>query len=383
MKENENIEELHSSPFRERGGRIIIAGGGTGGHIFPAIAIANAIKKMAPQTVILFVGAKGKMEMEKVPQAGYEIRGIDIAGFNRSSLIKNIGLPFKLIKSLWQVSGIIKNFKPDAVVGVGGYSSFPVLRYAQGKRIPTFILESNSFAGKSNMLLGKKANRIFTATDGMEKFFPAEKIIVTGNPVRQSIASGNISKEAALKHFGFGQDKKVVLSIGGSLGAKSINEAIDKDLQLFAQNDLQLIWQTGKLYKEQAILRAKEYSNVYVNDFIMQMEYAYTAADLVISRSGAMAIAELCVVKKPVVFVPYPFAAEDHQTANAKSLVKKQAAKMIKDSDALQELVPSIIGLSKNDSLQQQLKENIGKLAVTDADIEIAKVILGSLDLKK
>ena len=383
MKENEKIEELHSSPFRRQGGRIIIAGGGTGGHIFPAIAIANAIKKMAPQTAILFVGAKGKMEMEKVPQAGYEIRGIDIAGFNRSSLIKNIGLPFKLIKSLWQVAGIIKNFKPDAVVGVGGYSSFPVLRYAQGKGIPTFILESNSFAGKSNMLLGKKANRIFTATDGMEKFFPAEKIIVTGNPVRQSRASGNISKEAALKHFGFGQDKKVVLSIGGSLGAKSINEAIDKDLQLFAQNDLQLIWQTGKLYKEQAILRAKEYSNVYVHDFIMQMEYAYTAADLVISRSGAMAIAELCVVKKPVVFVPYPFAAEDHQTANAKSLVKKQAAKMIKDSDALQELVPSIIGLSKDDSLQQQLKENIGKLAVTDADTEIAKVILGSLDLKK
>lgn len=356
--------------------RIIIAGGGTGGHIFPAIAIANAIKKMEPQAQILFVGAKGKMEMEKVPQAGYEIKGLDIAGFNRSSLIKNIGLPFKLIKSFFQVSGIVKDFKPNAVIGVGGYSSFPVLRYAQSKGIPTFIHESNSFAGKSNIMLGKKATKVFTATDGMEKFFPANKIIVSGNPVRQSIVNSNISKEAALKAFGLSAGKKTVLSIGGSLGAKSINEAIDKNLEAFAENNLQLIWQTGKPYKEKGIERAKGHSNVFVNDFITKMEEAYAAADLVISRSGAMAIAELCVVKKPVVFVPYPHAAEDHQTVNAKTLVNKHAAKMITDAAALQKLVPSVLELAKNEAEEEELKNNIGKLGVTNADEVIAGEIV-------
>lgn len=356
--------------------RIIIAGGGTGGHIFPAIAIANAIKKLEPMAQILFVGAKGKMEMEKVPQAGYEIKGLDIAGFNRSSLIKNIGLPYKLIKSFFQVSGIIKNFKPDAVIGVGGYSSFPVLRYAQGKKILTFIHESNSFAGKSNIMLGKKATRIFTATEGMEKFFPGDKIEVVGNPVRQSILKSNIAREDALRVFGFNADKKTVLSIGGSLGAKSINEAIDKNLEAFEKNGLQLIWQTGKPYIKKARERAAGHSHVFVNDFITKMEEAYAAADLVISRSGAMAIAELCIVKKPVVFVPYPHAAEDHQTANAKTLVNKHAAKMIKDADALQQLVPTVLELAGNEQLQQELKENIGKLAVRDADEKVAKGIL-------
>ena len=356
--------------------RIVIAGGGTGGHIFPAIAIANAIKKIAPQTQILFVGASGKMEMEKVPQAGYEIKGIDIAGFNRSSLIKNIGLPFKLLKSFFQVAGIIKNFKPTAVIGVGGYSSFPVLRYAQSKGIPTFVHESNSFAGKSNILLGKKATRIFTSGNGMEKFFPANKLTVSGNPVRQSIAASKLSKDEALIFFGLSAGKKVILSIGGSLGAKSINEAIDKDFDLFGQNNLQLIWQTGKPYKEKAIGRAVGKDHVFVSDFITQMEYAYAAADIVISRSGAMAIAELCVVKKPVLFVPYPFAAEDHQTANAKTLVNKQAAEMILDNEALEMLVPSVIELSKDILLQDRLKENIAKFAVTDADVKIAEEIL-------
>ncbi len=382
IEERVNINHL-SSPLGEGGpGCFIIAGGGTGGHIFPAIAIANAIKKIAPQTEILFVGAAGKMEMEKVPQAGYKIKGLDIAGFNRSSLIKNIALPFKLIKSFFQVADIFKSFKPTAVIGVGGYSSFPVLRYAQSRGIPSFIHESNSFAGKSNILLGKKATRIFTANAAMEKFFPAQKITVTGNPVRQSIAASDISKEAALNFFNLSVDKKVVLSIGGSLGAKSINEAIDKDIDLFEQNNLQLIWQTGKPYKEKAAARAKGKNNIVVNDFITQMEYAYAAADMVISRSGAMAIAELCVAKKPVLFVPYPFAAEDHQTVNAKALVNKQAAQMIADGEALQMLVPSIIGLSKDESLQQQLKENISALAVTDADIKIANEILECLQAK-
>ncbi len=356
--------------------RILIAGGGTGGHIFPAIAIANAIKKIAPETTFLFVGANGKMEMEKVPQAGYKITGIDIAGFNRSSLIKNVGLPFKLIKSFFQVAGIIRSFKPTAVIGVGGYSSFPVLRFAQGKGLPTFIHESNSFAGKSNIMLGKKATKIFTATDGMESFFPAAKILVTGNPIRQNIVENEISREKAIDFFGLSEHKKTVLSIGGSLGAKSINEAINHDLDLFFTNGLQLIWQTGKLYKEAAEKRIKGKEGIYVNDFITKMEMAYAAADIVISRSGAMAIAEICMVKKPAVFVPYPFAAEDHQTANAKNLVNKNAAIMISDANTFKELVPSVIALSKDSPLQQQLKNNIAVLGVRDADKVIAETIL-------
>ncbi len=359
--------------------RIIIAGGGTGGHIFPAIAIANAIKKLEPSTEILFVGAKGKMEMEKVPQAGYTIAGLDIAGFNRSSLIKNIGLPFKLLNSFVQVRKIFRYFKPTAVIGVGGYSSFPVLRYAQSKGIPSFIHESNSFAGKSNKLLGKKASKIFVAGDGMEKFFPANKIMVTGNPVRTGITTSTVSREEGIKFFGLDPGKKTVLSIGGSLGAKSINEALDKSLEEFEKNNLQLIWQTGKPFVSKGKERAAGKNNIWTNDFITQMQYAYAAGDLVISRSGAMAIAELCVMKKPVVFVPFPFAAEDHQTVNAQSLVNKNAGIMIKDSEALDRLVPSVIALSKDEQKQNELTINIGRLAITDADTIIAKEILNSI----
>ncbi|MEO6537675.1 MAG: undecaprenyldiphospho-muramoylpentapeptide beta-N-acetylglucosaminyltransferase [Ferruginibacter sp.] len=382
MDDGDKIEILQSATFgrrHEKACSIIIAGGGTGGHIFPAIAIANAVIAEAPKTDILFVGARGKMEMEKVPQAGYQIKGLEIAGFNRSSLIKNIGLPFKLIKSFLQVRTIFQAFKPDAVIGVGGYSSFPVLRFAQSQGIKTFIHESNSFAGKSNIFLGKRAYKIFTATEGMEHFFPAGKIMVTGNPVRQNIAANNIPKEEALRYFGLTADKKIVLSIGGSLGAKSINEAIDEHLEEFENNNLQLIWQTGKPYLEKATKRVDGKKTVFVNDFITQMDYAYAAADIVISRSGAMATAELCVAKKPVVFVPYPFAAEDHQTANAKALVNKHAAEMIKDSDAFHQLVPAVIRLTKDEVLQKKLIENIGKMAVYNADTIIAKAILDSL----
>lgn len=356
--------------------RIIIAGGGTGGHIFPAIAIANALKKRQPQTEILFVGANGKMEMEKVPQAGYKIEGLDIAGFNRSSLIKNIGLPIKLIKSFWQVRKIVSGFNPDAVIGVGGYSSFPVLRYAQQKNIPTFIHESNSFAGKSNMLLGKKATKVFVASDGMSAFFPADKIMVTGNPVRDSIAQSKLTREEGIRFFGLDPAKKTILSVGGSLGARSINEAIDDRVSLIVKNDLQLIWQTGKTYVQQATDHAVENKAVWVNAFINQMEYAYAAADVVISRAGAMAIAELCVMKKPVLFVPYPYAAEDHQTVNAQNLVNKKAAFMIEDSEAKEKLVTTIIDLAKDEQQQQILKDNIGKLAITNADEVIAEEIL-------
>jgi UDP-N-acetylglucosamine--N-acetylmuramyl-(pentapeptide) pyrophosphoryl-undecaprenol N-acetylglucosamine transferase len=364
------------------GKKIIIAGGGTGGHIFPAIAIANALKKKDPAIEILFIGAKGKMEMDKIPQAGYSIVGIDIAGFNRSSLIKNISLPFKLVKSFLQVRTIVKTYRPDAIIGVGGYSSFPVLRFGQAKGIPTFIHESNSFAGKSNILLGKKATRIFVATDGMERFFPAEKITITGNPVRTGISGSAVSKREGLKFFSLDEDKKTVFVVGGSLGAKSINEAIDKHLDELLAAGLQLIWQTGKPYAAKAKERTKGKTSVWVNEFITQMEYAYAAADMVVSRAGAMAIAELCVVKKPVLFVPYPFAAEDHQTVNARNLVAKRAALMIKDSEALDQVVPAIIQLSGDAVKQDELKNNIGRLAAVDADEAIARQILNSLKIE-
>ena len=358
------------------GKRVIIAGGGTGGHIFPAIAIANALKSIAPATEILFIGAKGRMEMEKVPQAGYKIEGLDIAGYNRSSLIKNASLPFKLLKSFFQVRSILKGFKPDAVLGVGGYSSFPVVRFAQSKRIPTFIHESNSFAGKSNILLGKKATRIFTGTDGMEKFFPAEKIRITGNPVRTSISQSFISQEQGLKHFSMDGDRKTLLVFGGSLGARSINEAIDAGLEELMNAGIQLIWQTGKPYAGQARERVKGRPLVWVNDFINQMEYAYAAADLVVSRSGAMTVAELCVAKKPVVFVPYPFAAEDHQTANAMKLVNNHAAVMIKDGEVGDKIIPLVTSLIGDEGQLNDLKKNIAALATTDADKIIATEML-------
>lgn len=359
--------------------RIIIAGGGTGGHIFPAIAIANALKNLRPGIKILFVGAKGKMEMEKIPQAGFDIKGLDIAGFNRSSLIKNIGLPWKLIKSFFQVRKIVSDFHPDAVVGVGGYSSFPVLRYAQQKGIQTFIHESNSFAGKSNILLGKRATRIFVATGGMEKFFPERKIVVTGNPVRKSIANNSVSREEGIRFFGLDPLQKTVLVTGGSLGAKSINESIAVNLEKFQANTLQLIWQTGKPFSGQAKKLADGRKNIWTGDFITKMEFAFSAADLVISRSGAMAIAELCVAAKPVVFVPYPFAAEDHQTVNAKYLVDHQAAIMIKDAEASNNLVPAVLDLANDLKKQEEMKRNISSLAVANADEKIATEILYSL----
>ncbi len=376
MTENINIETHTNSPFRGLGGRVIIAGGGTGGHIFPAIAIANALKQVQPDIEILFVGAKGKMEMEKVPQAGYKIQGLDIAGLNRHSLVKNVTLPYKLLKSFLQVRRILNSFQPDAVVGVGGYSSFPVLRYAQIKGIATFIHESNSFAGKSNILLGKKAVKIFVATEGMEKFFPKEKLMITGNPVRQSIARSKLSRHDGHVFFGLDRSKKTVLAVGGSLGARSINEALASQLDMFGENDLQLIWQTGTTTAAEYKYKGEGYENIWVNDFIKEMEMAYAAADIVISRAGAMAVTELCVAGKPTVFVPFPLAAENHQTSNAMSLVNKQAALMIKDSEAKEKLVDTVINLSKNEVLQQTLKNNIHALAISNADEIIAKEIL-------
>jgi len=361
--------------------RIIIAGGGTGGHIFPAIAIANALKEKNAAVEILFVGAKGKMEMEKVPEAGYNIKGIDIAGYNRSSLIKNLSLPVKLVKSFFQVKNIIKSFSPDAVIGVGGYSSFPVLKYAQVQGIPTFIHESNSFAGKSNIMLGKKATKVFVASDGMDKFFPAGNIIKSGNPIRKNIVQQKIDRYEALKSFGLAADKTTLLVTGGSLGARSINNAIAASINEIIGEDIQVIWQTGKGNAAQYQAVVKD-SKVWISDFITDMSIAYAASDIVVSRSGAMAVAEICVVKKPVIFVPYPFAAEDHQTANAVELVNKHAAKMIVDSAVQAELGKAIISLANNKDEQEQLTKNIAVLGKIDADAIIAETVLNYIKSK-
>lgn len=362
--------------FQSPGKRIIIAGGGTGGHIFPAIAIANALKQQSPGIDILFVGANGKMEMDKVPQAGYRIIGLTIAGFNRKSLQKNILLPLKLIRSFWQVKKIFQDFRPDAVVGVGGYSSFPVLRFAQAKGIPGFIHESNSFAGKSNQLLGNQASAIFVASDGMDKFFPKEKLLKTGNPVRKNIAASTLNRSEGIRFFGLDEQKKTILAVGGSLGAGSINEALLNHLDVWEQNNLQLIWQTGKTDAGLYHTAARGKQNIWVGTFIEHMEMAYAAADIVISRAGAMAVTELCVVGKPAVFVPYPHAAEDHQTYNALSLVNQDAALMVKDHEAMEKLVATVIALAEDGPKQKELIEKIQAVAIRNADEVIAAEIL-------
>lgn len=359
--------------------RIIIAGGGTGGHIFPAIAIANAIKALQPTTEFLFVGAKGKMEMEKVPQAGYQIKGIDIAGLDRNNLLNNFSLPFKLIKSFGQVKNIVKDFSPDAVIGVGGYSTFPVLKFAQRQGIPTFIHESNSFAGKANMMLGKNATKIFVAGEGMDKFFPADKIMITGNPVRKAIVQSSATREDALHFFGLDAGKKTILAVGGSLGARSINDLLARHILELASLNIQLIWQTGKSTAETFIQRGKGKKNVWVSDFIQDMDKAYAAADVVISRSGAMAVAELCLAKKAAIFVPYPLAAEDHQTANAKHLVDRNAALLVKDSEVNAKLFSTATNLLFNDKKRKELENNIAGLAIKNADEIIAKEILKTI----
>jgi len=357
--------------------RIIIAGGGTGGHIFPAVAVGHALQRLQPGTRLLFVGAKGKMEMERVPQEGFEIVGLDIAGFNRSNLLKNITLPVKLLKSRMEARDIIKKFKPGAVVGVGGFASFPVMNAAQGMNIPTLIQEQNSYAGKSNKILGRKAVAACVAYEHMDKFFPADKIMMTGNPVRSSIAQMSRTSEEGKKFFGLKGDVKTILVVGGSLGAKSVNEAIDAGLDALMKEPVQLLWQTGKPYFEQAQKSAAAYQGrVVVQPFIRDMDYAYAAADVVISRAGALAIAELCIAGKPVIFVPYPHAAEDHQTSNAMALVNKNAALMVPDNEVKTRLITTVTDLLHNDGQQQQMAGNINKLAIKDADIRIAEKVL-------
>ncbi|WP_411275365.1 undecaprenyldiphospho-muramoylpentapeptide beta-N-acetylglucosaminyltransferase [Daejeonella sp.] len=358
--------------------RVIISGGGTGGHIFPAVAIANALKKIAPETEILFVGANGRMEMERVPAAGYKIIGLDIQGFQRKSLLKNLQLPYKLLISLIKSRSIIKEFKPDVAVGVGGYASGPLLYAASLMKIPYLIQEQNSYAGITNKNLGKRAKIICVAFEGMDKFFPAEKIMLTGNPIRTETVDTNGKREAAFEFFGLSPLKKTILVTGGSLGAGTLNKSMLAGLNKFIEHDVQLIWQTGKNYYEsiQEQLVGGGHENVKVLEFLQKMDLAYAAADVIISRAGAGTIAELYVVKKPVILVPSPNVAEDHQTKNAMALVKNDAAILIRDAEAEQGLVDAALQLLKDVAKCETLSRNIGKMALPHADIVIAREVL-------
>lgn len=358
--------------------RIIISGGGTGGHIYPAVAIANELREQNPEVEILFVGAEGKMEMEKVPREGYKIIGLPIAGINRSNLLSNINFPFKVINSLRIARRVIKDFAPDAVVGVGGYASGPTLIAAGWMGIPTLIQEQNSYAGITNKLLAKRANKICVAYPNMEKFFPSEKILITGNPVRKDISESKINKEQASKDFGLSANKRTVLIIGGSQGARSINEAILANIHTLAAADIQLIWQTGKGFFEKAQSAVANIApdQLYVSEFIYNMPAAYAAADIVASRAGALSVSELSLVKKPTILVPFPHAAEDHQTQNALSLVNADAAKLVLDKNAAKELVSIILDLSKDVAAQEKLIKNIVAFGKPNAGKDIAAEVL-------
>lgn len=363
---------------RQRHKRIIISGGGTGGHIFPAISIANALKKLDQDIQILFVGAEGRMEMERVPAAGYDIVGLPVAGFNRKNPFKNIQVLVKLFRSLKVAKRIIKEFSPDVVVGVGGYASGPILRQAGKLGIPFLIQEQNSYAGVTNKLLAKKAGVICVAYDGMERYFPSGKIIKTGNPVRQDFNNINAIKSEALSFFGLDERLPVILVVGGSLGAGTINTSLSANLQDLINSGCQWIWQTGSHYFEDvnALVAVSSAINLKVQGFISRMDYAFAAADVIISRAGAGTISELCLVGKPVILVPSPNVAEDHQTRNAISLSEKGAAILVKDNQAVEKLVYVALQLIKDENRKKSLSENIVKLAERDTDIRIAREVL-------
>ena len=370
--------------------RIIISGGGTGGHIFPAVSIANAIKELRPDAEILFVGAEGRMEMQRVPDAGYKIIGLPVAGFDRKHLWKNFAVLVQLARSQWKARNIIKQFRPQVAVGVGGYASGPTLKTAGMMGVPTLIQEQNSYAGVTNKLLAKKACKICVAYEGMEKFFPAEKIIMTGNPVRQNLLGHSISREEAVRYLDLDPAKKTILILGGSLGARTINQTLTAGLDIIRKNpDIQFIWQTGKIYIEQvrdAITTTtgeavhhphiSALPNLYVTDFIKDMANAYAAADLVISRAGAGSISEFCLLHKPVILVPSPNVAEDHQTKNALALVDKDAAIYVKDAEAKEKLLSVALETVKDNEKLKALSNNIAKLALPDSATVIAKEVL-------
>ncbi|MBI4931260.1 MAG: undecaprenyldiphospho-muramoylpentapeptide beta-N-acetylglucosaminyltransferase [Bacteroidetes bacterium] len=371
-----------SSPFREgaKHMKVIISGGGTGGHIFPAIAIASALKKIDEKTEILFVGAKGRMEMEKVPSAGYKIEGLWISGLQRRLTIDNLSFPFKVISSLMKSKKIIKSFRPDVAVGTGGFASGPLLRTASGMNIPCLIQEQNSFPGITNKLLGKRVNKICVAYEGMEKYFPKEKIIVTGNPVRQDILSLEGKREKAFKDFSLNPNKKTVLFLGGSLGARTINQSVASCMDLLIKNNIQIIWQTGQSYIQYATevtsQLPREDNGVRVYGFLSRMDLAYACADIVVSRAGAISLSELAIVKKPCILVPSPNVAEDHQTKNAMALVKKDSAILVKDSESREKLGQEIISLMNDTQRQTKLSQNIFRLAFPNSAEVIAKEVM-------
>ena len=373
---------------------IIISGGGTGGHIFPAVSIANAIKELRPGAEILFVGAEGRMEMQRVPDAGYKIIGLPVAGFDRKHLWKNFAVLVKLARSQWKARKIIKDFKPLVAVGVGGYASGPTLKTAGMMGIPTLIQEQNSYAGVTNKLLAQKARKICVAYEGMEKFFPADKIIMTGNPVRQNLFGHSITRQEAADLFGLDPAKKTILILGGSLGARTINQTLTAAIETMrAHPDIQFIWQTGKIYIEQVKQAIVAFTgeavrhphitaipNLYVTDFIKDMAKAYTLADLVISRAGAGSISEFCLLHKPVILVPSPNVAEDHQTKNALALVNKDAALYVKDAEAMEKLIPTALETVADDNRLQALSSNIARLALPDSARRIAEEVLKLAD---
>lgn len=360
--------------------RIIISGGGTGGHIFPAISIANAIKAKRPDAKILFVGALGKMEMQRVPAAGYEIKGLPICGFDRKHLLKNVVVLFKIWKSERMAKRIIKEFRPMAAVGVGGFASGPTLNMCAAKGIPCLIQEQNSYAGVTNKLLAKKADKICVAYDNMERFFPKEKIIMTGNPVRQNVLNADITPQEARRKFGLDPGKKTILLVGGSLGARTVNESVRQHFDMVrATPDVQFIWQTGKYYNEEMRRALKDYGelpNLRQMDFISDMGAAYKAADLVISRAGASSISEFCLIGKPVILVPSPNVAEDHQTKNAMALVNKNAAAYVKDSEAPDVLLKRAIEIVNDDKQLASLSANIAKLGLKNSADVIADEVI-------
>jgi UDP-N-acetylglucosamine--N-acetylmuramyl-(pentapeptide) pyrophosphoryl-undecaprenol N-acetylglucosamine transferase len=363
---------------RQKHKKVIISGGGTGGHIFPAISIANALMKIDPETEILFVGAEGRMEMDKIPAAGYRIIGLPVAGLYRSLTLKNFTVLVKLLKSLNKAKKVIKEFNPDVVVGVGGYASGPVLRQAGRMGIPTLIQEQNSYAGVTNKLLAKKASAICVAYDGMEKYFPKDKIIKTGNPVRQNFDDLKTLQEEALSFFNLKKEFPVVLVLGGSLGAGTINNSLSENINILRESDCQWLWQTGKYYYEnvKALVSLSFSGNISVHGFINRMDYAYAAADIIVSRAGAGTISELCLVGKPVILIPSPNVAEDHQTRNAEALSKKNAAMLITDNRAAKTLVDEAIKLIADKKRRDTYSENIVKMADRDADIRIAEEVL-------
>lgn len=355
--------------------RVIVSGGGTGGHIFPAVSIANAIKAKHPQAEILFVGAEGRMEMHRVPAAGYKIIGLPIAGFDRKNMFKNIIVLWKILKCERLAKKVIKDFKPMVAVGVGGYASGPTLKVAGSMGIPTLIQEQNSYAGVTNKILAKSAKKICVAYEGMERFFPKEKIVLTGNPVRQGLVDSRISKAEASEKFGLDKNLKTVLIIGGSLGARTLNESVLGHLDEIRNSDVQFIWQTGKYYSDEIKKRMSEVKpldNLRVMDFISDMDYAYAVADLVVSRAGAGSISELCVLNKPAILIPSPNVAEDHQTKNAMALANKSAAIFLKDAEAPEKLVEMAINTVNDSDMLRTLAENAGKMAFRNSADVIA-----------